>query len=152
MYLSLSGGLSVRAVIYSDAAGLPATLLWQSNEVIVPAGTTQQWVLFTGPALHLSPGTYWLGSLTGGTYSNPHFYTNVPGGGQYLATGDTYADGAATSWGALEGFQAGTMGVYAEYTPDGATTTTVSTTTTTSSTTTLPTTTTTSSTTSSTIP
>jgi hypothetical protein len=124
--IGLAGGpaaQAMRAVLYTDAGGVPGALLWTSDEVLVPRGAPPAFVPFHGPPLALDPGTYWLGDLSGAGCCAT-FYKAATGA--FLAAGDNYADGPAGRWAPpLEPTQPGDLAIAADYLPVRDTTTTL---------------------------
>src|SRR5581483_1139353 len=83
----LAGGSSpvpLRAVIYSDSGGSPASLVGVSNETTLAANAAAAWVEFDFPsALQLQAGSYWIGYWIGGDGATYYFDT---GSDSYMPT------------------------------------------------------------------
>jgi len=91
----------------------PAARLAQSNIVTIAAGAPGQWVTFTGPAIALDPGAYWVVIHTGPT--NGLIRKRSDGVANWYSNLDTFSDGAASPFGAGTTGTA-TLSVYATYT------------------------------------
>jgi hypothetical protein len=94
-----AGSQSLRAVIYSDSNGAPATRLASSASVTITAGRAAGWVAFTLPAtLTLNANTgYWIGLHSGPTRVARFAGTTTTGALRLNA--DTYSDGATSTFG-----------------------------------------------------
>ena len=93
-----SGSTLVRGLIYTDAAGVPGTLLARSSEVTVAAGSSTRWIdlRFASPP-RLAPGKYWLSLHSGG--STAARYAAVTKTAALRGNNDSYADGATSPYG-----------------------------------------------------
>jgi hypothetical protein len=61
------GSEQVQGIVYADQNGAPGALVAATKPVTIRrTSASTLYPLFFHPALHLSPGTYWLGLLTGG--------------------------------------------------------------------------------------
>lgn len=96
-----SGGQTVRAVMYSDSSGAPASLLGTSAAVKVAAGRAAGWVTFAFPTPVRvgSGGTYWLG-LHSGTTSQVARWAGMAKTDALRFNSDSYLDGATRTFGA----------------------------------------------------
>jgi hypothetical protein len=110
-----NGALHVKAIIFSDSGGVPDTLLGTGTEVDIAANAAEAWVdcPFASP-VSLQAGTYWLGLLTSPN-GNGFDCAAADTGGNSNWIVDTYADGAATPWGAPTN-NTNKLSVYATYT------------------------------------
>jgi hypothetical protein len=62
------GAEQVRSVIYADSNGAPGAFVAATMPITIrPSSPTMPYRLSFAKAVHLNPGTYWLGLLTGGT-------------------------------------------------------------------------------------
>jgi glucose/arabinose dehydrogenase len=117
MYLSSpdAGSQRTRPVIYRDSAGVPGTLVAVGPEALVTAPADGGWIAldFAAPVT-LSPGTYWIGTITGpSTGSTLHFIGTTPKSRVYAW--DPYADGPSDPAGVSQS-SPGPISIYAEYT------------------------------------
>jgi hypothetical protein len=94
------GDQLLKAVIYSDVAGVPTALLGTSVEVTITDGQAPGWVDFTfSVPIDLLAGTYWLGLIAGDVSVTARYaYDTVTGALRY--NGDTYVGGATNPFGA----------------------------------------------------
>jgi hypothetical protein len=109
----VTGSQAVRAVIYADNAGAPATRLASSAAVTISSGRAAGWVTFTLPSsLTLNANSsYWIGLHTGTTASVARFAgASVTSALRY--NNDTYSDGATSSFGTAN-TDATRMSIYA---------------------------------------
>lgn len=97
----LSGGAStqvLKAVIYSDASGSPASLMTTSSEVTVGVSQAAGWVTCPVPFTTLPAGTYWIGFIAGATSGQASYrYDTVAN--QRAFNADTYSGGATATFG-----------------------------------------------------
>jgi hypothetical protein len=109
-----SGQQALTGVLYSDAGGAPATLLGTTSQLNFQSTSAAGWYDLSFPAsLTLSPGTYWIGVLTGATANVAGFrYTAVAGSRDWNA--NTFTSGPSNPFGAptVDGEQ---MSLYASY-------------------------------------
>jgi len=111
------GPQALKAVIYADAAGTPGALLATGSEEVYRSnvnGTGWFSLPLTAP-VHLQPGTYWIGFITGPTSEGMGYvYDSVESSRAYdaneFSAGPTEAFGTAT----LDSEQAS---IYATYAP-----------------------------------
>jgi hypothetical protein len=95
-----TGTEELKAVIYTDAAGIPDARAAVSQEMRVSGTDPAAWITFALPSpVSLAPGVYWLGENTGPSGGV------VQQAGDPLATDaawnrDTYADGPSDPFGA----------------------------------------------------
>ncbi|MHB8695391.1 MAG: SchA/CurD-like domain-containing protein [Solirubrobacteraceae bacterium] len=62
------GAEQVQGVVYDDAGGTPGALVGTTVAVTITPKSAQTWYQLPFPQqLHLQPGNYWIGLLTGGT-------------------------------------------------------------------------------------
>ncbi len=110
------GSQRTRAVIYADAGGAPGALVAIGPEIAVTASPDGEWVPlpFASP-VPLTPGTYWLGTITGTTSSATHHYIGTTPKSRAYGW-DPYGDGATDPAGAMQS-SPGPISIYAEYTP-----------------------------------
>jgi glucose/arabinose dehydrogenase len=118
IYLASPAGGSqrIRPVIYRDAGGTPGALAAAGPELLVAPSASGEWVgLPLTTPVSLTPGTYWLGMITGDTSkATVHFVGATPKAKVYIW--DAYADGPATPAGAGT-VDTGPISIYAEYLP-----------------------------------
>ncbi len=116
---SVTGGQSLRAAIYADAAGVPGALEAQSSVVTVPDGKAAGWVDFPiSPGVTLPAGTYWI-VLQAGTRNNGsrRYGDSLAGAERYNA--DAFSDGIADPFGTA-GIGGWSWSLYATYTTSGS--------------------------------
>ncbi|MHB8694133.1 MAG: hypothetical protein ACYDHH_23075 [Solirubrobacteraceae bacterium] len=64
------GAEQVQGIVYADSNGVPGALVAGTRPVTIgPTSPASVYQLFFSKALHLNPGKYWLGLLTGGDSS-----------------------------------------------------------------------------------
>jgi hypothetical protein len=109
-----TGSQAVRAVIYSDSGGNPATIVTRSVEVNVPFDAAAGWIDFTLPQpVTISPGDYWLGLHSGPSTGDALIlYAFTGSAGAQRTKSDLYSDGTATSFGSGN-VQDRSMSIYA---------------------------------------
>jgi PKD repeat protein len=103
-FYSHSNSGNVRLAIYSDSAGAPGTLLWQSNPTAVSA---TGWMSIntasgTPTRLVLNSGTYWLAWQWEGVTDGPSYTAGAAGDGNWRAQAygsfpSTWAGGTSSS-------------------------------------------------------
>jgi hypothetical protein len=119
MYLaptSTSGQQQVEGVIYSDAAGVPGSLLATSNQLTFHSTDAAGWydLVFPSPVA-LPAGTYWIGLISGATGNVTGFrYSNVTGA-RALNT-NSYTSGPSNPFGTAT-IDSEQMSIYATYVP-----------------------------------
>lgn len=96
------GSQKLRMAIYSDNGGRPGSLIVQSSEVSISAGTSARWITFPISQLKLWPGNYWIMLHSGSNSGLARVASS--GNANWYGIGDTYSDGAANpagsgSWG-----------------------------------------------------
>lgn len=93
-----SGSTLVRGLVYTDAGGVPGTLIARTPEVSVAAGSSARWIdlRFASPP-RLAPGKYWLSLHSGG--STAARYAAVTRTVALRGNNDSYADGATSPYG-----------------------------------------------------
>ncbi len=100
-YLDGNGGATgsqdLRMALYTDAGGVPGTLVTQSSTVTINSGMAPQWIHFTAPQATLAAGTYWIVIQTGGTQGVARNYGD--GSTAWYANADTFWDGASAQFG-----------------------------------------------------
>jgi hypothetical protein len=119
MYLtptSTSGQQQVEGVIYSDAAGLPGSLLAVSNELIFHSTDAAGWYELVFPsAVALPAGTYWIGVVSGGASNVTGFRYSTVTGARALNT-NSYTSGPTNPFGTAT-IDSEQMSIYATYLP-----------------------------------
>ena len=97
-----SGTQPVRAVIYSDSSGAPASLLGVSNAVNITAGRAWGWVDFTFPSpVAVGPGTVWIGYIAGSPSNLTQLrYASSTGELRWNVNPGGYAAGPSSPFGA----------------------------------------------------
>ena len=111
-----SGTQTLRGFIYTDAGGVPGSLVATTAERVFSSSSAAGWydLTFASP-VHLAPGTYWLGTITGATSGVIGFrYTPVPH--SRLTNANSYAAGPSASFGTGSPDNQ-EMSLYATYTP-----------------------------------
>lgn len=95
-----SGSQAVRAVIYSDSSGAPASLRSVSAPITIAAGRVAGWVSFalSTPVRLGSGGKYWLG-LHSSTTSGVTRWAGTTKTAALRFNSDLYSDGAASTFG-----------------------------------------------------
>ena len=83
--------------LYTDAGGVPGTLVAQSRTVTINAGAPGGWVRFIAPYTTLSPGTYWIVLHTGNVQGVARDYGD--GSTSWYAAPDAFWDGASQQYG-----------------------------------------------------
>ena len=108
-------GMTMRAVIYTDTAGVPDVLAGQSADVnfAYPA-PTRAWYSFPISVL-LPADTYWLGYM-GGESSQEISIGQETSGGSTAKRNDLLSDGASDPFGSVTTSTAEKLAVYATYT------------------------------------
>jgi hypothetical protein len=101
----------VRLAIYADSAGEPGALLAQCDPFI--ASSTWMWQSATVPATPLTAGTYWLAAHSEG---NSHAWV-YGGSGAIRRKDSAYGGGPPDPWGVSDDTYAGSMSIYASYSP-----------------------------------
>jgi hypothetical protein len=96
-----SGSQSVRAVVYSDSGGSPASLMATSQEASIPYNAAANWNDFALPQpVTLQPGDYWLGLHSGPSTGDAlinYAFTSSPAAQRTKS--DLYSDGPADVFG-----------------------------------------------------
>ena len=110
------GSQRTRPVIYSDSDGAPGALVATGPETVVTASPNGEWIPldFAAPVA-LTPGTYWLGTITGTTSGATHHYIGTTEDARVYAW-DPYTGGATDPAGPVQ-HSSGPISIYAEYTP-----------------------------------
>lgn len=106
-----TAGANAKALLYTNNAGVPGTLVVASSGAAVPAGGGLQQFVCTGA---LTAQDYWIGAVTDSFQSV--FQCDASGGGSRME-GVTYASPAAT-W-TESGTTTAQFNAYVEYTPGG---------------------------------
>ena len=110
------GSQATRPVIYADAGGAPGALIAIGPETVVTASPDGEWVPFAfSSPVALAPGTYWLGTITGGTSSATHHYIGTTPRARVYGW-DPYGDDASNPAGPMQS-SPGPISIYAEYAP-----------------------------------
>jgi len=96
---SAAGEESLRGVIYTDAGGVPGSLIATSSPIVFSSGDAAGWYELSFPTPPtLTPGNYWLGTITGGTdYVAGFRYDPVPGSRD--GNENAYSSGPSASFG-----------------------------------------------------
>jgi hypothetical protein len=119
MYLApttTSGQQQLKGVIYSDAAGVPGSLLGVSNELIFHSTDAAGWYDLAFPSpVALPAGTYWIGVISGGTSNVTGFRYSVVTGAR-AANSNTYTSGPSNPFGTAS-VDSEQMSIYATYLP-----------------------------------
>jgi hypothetical protein len=112
---SIPGQQVIKGIIYSDAPGKPEALLAVSEELTFTSAMPAGWYDLPFPAaVKLSPGSYWIGVITGASSHVAGFrYDRVSGSRDYNA--NPYGSGASNPFGALTA-DSEQMSLYATYT------------------------------------
>jgi hypothetical protein len=115
-YLDGNGGVSgsqnFRLALYRDNNGAPGAKVFETIEQQISSGTAARWYCIAAPVYPVTAGQYWIAIHTGGTAGVIRDYGD--GAANWYGNADTYADGAATSFGAGNP-GSGTLSVMAEY-------------------------------------
>ena len=111
-----AGQQVMKGVIYSDASEKPEKLLAVSEQLTVTGPVSEGWyeLPFKSP-VNLSPGNYWIGTISGATNEVAGFrFDKVEASRAWNA--NTYSSGPSNVFGAatVDGKQ---MSLYATYTP-----------------------------------
>jgi hypothetical protein len=110
------GWQRTRPVIYRDDGGTPGSLVAIGPETVVAASPDGEWIplAFTTPVA-LTPGTYWLGTISGTTSGAMYHYIGTTPNSRAYAW-DPYVDGASDPAGTATP-SSGPISIYAEYVP-----------------------------------
>lgn len=108
-----TGSQKVRMVLYKDSNGVPGSLVAQSADRTVAAGTTGRWMSWSAPATPFNPGDYWIVLHTGDTQGIARNRGDGPA--NWYGNADTFADGPANPFGPGTAGN-GTLSVFATYT------------------------------------
>ncbi len=95
------GQQEITGVVYSDAGGVPGTLLGRTGALTFTSTDRPDWysVLFSTP-LTLRAGSYWIGIITGAKSNVASFrYETIPGRGVYNA--NSYSAGPTDPFGPI---------------------------------------------------
>ncbi len=116
MYLeptSTVGSQQVRGVLYADSAGSPGGLLGASDPITFSSSGPAGWYDLTFPsAVALTPGSYWIGVLSGATsYVAGFRWTTVGGARSYNY--NSYATGPTALFGSAPSVDSEEMSIYA---------------------------------------
>lgn len=106
-----------RAGVYNDAPTISgATLVGQSNTVLLAPGMTRAFVAFTGLTASIAGGSaYWLTLHSGLTGGNASFYYDAGVGSELLGS-DSFADGLSSTYGSATQLN-NSIAIYGEYIP-----------------------------------
>lgn len=105
-----SAGANSKALIYSDSAGEPGTLLGVSSVVAIPNAGGD---LTHAISLTVAPGTYWLGAVTDNFQG---VWQLDASGGQFRSRNTTTYATPATTWGTSDATGTTQVNAYATYT------------------------------------
>jgi DNA-binding beta-propeller fold protein YncE len=98
---SHSGSQVLKGVFYADSKGKPGTLLGTTNQLTFTSKGAPGWyhLVFEAP-LHVSPGNYWIGVITGSrTQVAGERYDSVPKAEDYNT--NTYTSGPSKAFGSF---------------------------------------------------
>jgi len=109
-----TGTQSIRAVLYSDANGVPGEKLAESEELRISAGDPAAWHTIPAPRAPVYPGRYWIVLHTGGDAGVIRDFAD--GSGNWYGNSDAYADGASQTFGPGAPGN-GTLSAYITYEP-----------------------------------
>jgi subtilisin family serine protease len=117
MYLQptgTSGQQTIEGVIYADQSGVPGALLAVSSPITFTSSSAAGWynLPFASPVA-LSPGTYWIGIISGGTSRVTGFRWSNAAGSRALNS-NTYTSGPSNPFGSAS-IDAEQMSLYATY-------------------------------------
>ena len=109
---------ALRMGIYNDAISMPgATLVDDSDVVLIAPGATRAFVRFTGiNASIISGAVYWLTLQAGATGGSASFWYDDLVGSELIAN-DTFSDNMAPSYGPITTSASRSVALYGDYTP-----------------------------------
>ncbi len=92
-----SGSQKLRYSLYRDSGGVPTSRVVESEEVTIKAGQSASWVSARVLPTDVVAGNYWIVIHTGDTSGVTRDFGD--GAANWYSNADTYADGAASSFG-----------------------------------------------------